>query len=38
MQSWDYANEGMYFVTICTKNRKNYFGDIVPSVDSQCIA
>lgn len=38
LQSWDYANEGMYFVTICTKNRKNYFGDIVPSVDSQCIA
>ncbi len=38
LQSWDYANEGMYFVTICTKNRKKYFGEIVPSVDTQCMA
>ena len=28
LQSWNYANEGMYFITICTKNRINYFGEI----------
>lgn len=28
LQSWDYASEGMYFVTICTKNREHYFGTI----------
>jgi REP element-mobilizing transposase RayT len=27
-QNWDYANEGAYFITICTKNRCHYFGDI----------
>lgn len=29
LQSWDYGNDGMYFVTVCTKNRKQYFGEIV---------
>lgn len=29
LQSWDYSNEGMYFITICTKNREHYFGEIV---------
>lgn len=29
LQNWNYANEAMYFVTICTKNRENYFGEIV---------
>jgi len=28
LPSWDYAREGMYFVTICTKGRECYFGDI----------
>lgn len=28
LQSWNYANEGIYFVTICTKDREPYFGDI----------
>ena len=28
MQNWDYASEGAYFITICTKNRKHYFGEI----------
>ncbi len=27
LKGWDYAN-GAYFVTICTKNRKHYFGNI----------
>lgn len=29
LQNWNYANEAMYFVTICTKNRANYFGKIM---------
>ncbi|MEZ4845344.1 MAG: diphosphomevalonate decarboxylase [Bacteroidia bacterium] len=33
---WDYANEAMYYVTICTKNRKNYFGKII--VEPQRVA
>ncbi|MBS1760644.1 MAG: transposase [Bacteroidetes bacterium] len=28
MQTWDYANDGAYFITICTKNREHYFGEI----------
>jgi len=34
LENWNYANAAMYFVTICTKNRKNYFGEIV---EKQCI-
>jgi len=25
---WDYGWNGAYFITICTKNRENYFGEI----------
>lgn len=25
---WDYSSEGYYYVTICTKNRENFFGII----------
>ena len=25
---WDYSNEGLYFITICTKDRIHYFGSI----------
>jgi len=28
LDTWDYSNPGWYFVTICTKNRKPYFGNI----------
>lgn len=28
LRSWNYASEGMYFVTICTKVGINYFGKI----------
>src|ERR1017187_761284 len=28
LQSWNYASEGMYFITICTKNREHTFGEI----------
>lgn len=32
LQNWNYANEAMYFVTICTQNRGNYFGEIVDTI------
>jgi len=28
LQNWDYSNNGYYFVTICTKNKDKYFGEI----------
>ncbi len=28
LQNWDYASNGHYFITICTKDRQNYFGEI----------
>ncbi len=28
LQHWDYANEGAYYITICTKDRIHYFGEI----------
>lgn len=28
-QNWDYAREGTYFITICTKNRRHFFGDVI---------
>jgi hypothetical protein len=27
LTSWNYNGEGMYFVTICTKNREHFFGE-----------
>ncbi|HTE00411.1 MAG TPA: hypothetical protein VK668_14055 [Mucilaginibacter sp.] len=29
LQTWDYAENAMYFITICTANRECYFGEIV---------
>jgi REP element-mobilizing transposase RayT len=29
LQTWDYGRNGAYFITICTKNRVHYFGEIV---------
>ncbi len=37
LQNWDYGSPGLYFITICTKNRECYFGDIT-TVETQCIA
>ncbi len=31
LKGWDYRNAGCYFVTICTKNRGHYFGQILES-------
>ena len=27
-QNWDYGNNAPYFITICSKNRFHYFGEI----------
>jgi len=29
LQGYDYSSPGFYFITICTKNRINYFGKII---------
>ena len=31
LQSWDYGSNGAYFITICTQNREQYFGEIINS-------
>lgn len=28
-KNWDYTSNGYYFVTICTRNRECFFGDVV---------
>ena len=28
LNNWDYSSKGYYFITICTKNRKHFFGNI----------
>ncbi|MDR3693899.1 transposase [Mucilaginibacter sp.] len=30
---WDYGSNGLYYVTICTKDRMHYWGDIVAEPD-----
>jgi REP element-mobilizing transposase RayT len=32
LQNWDYGFNGTYFITICTKNKKPYFGEIQNSI------
>lgn len=29
LQSWNYGFKGDYFITICTRNRKHYFGEVI---------
>ena len=29
LQNWDYGSHAAYFVTICTKHREHYFGEIL---------
>ncbi|MGQ7945927.1 transposase [Flavobacterium sp. WC2509] len=29
LKNWDYGQNGAYFITICTKNKKHFFGEIV---------
>jgi REP element-mobilizing transposase RayT len=28
LQNWNYGSQGLYFITVCTKNREHYFGKI----------
>ena len=35
LQTWNYADNGMYFITICTASRECFFGNIV---ETRCIA
>ncbi|MFA6458282.1 MAG: transposase [Patescibacteria group bacterium] len=28
LRNWDYSADGYYFITICTKNRENFLGEI----------
>jgi REP element-mobilizing transposase RayT len=28
-EGWDYSQAGYYFITICTKNREMFFGDVI---------
>lgn len=30
LKDWDYGSTGVYFITICTRNKINYLGDIIP--------
>jgi len=32
LKDWDYSSESAYFVTICTKGREHFFGEIVEGV------
>lgn len=34
LQYWNYANGGCYFITVCTKKHKHYFGSLVETL--QC--
>jgi REP element-mobilizing transposase RayT len=34
LRGWDYGANGCYVVTICTQNRKHYFGEIVKTVET----
>ena len=34
IQGYDYGSHGLYFVTICTKDRINYFGEIYAPVET----
>lgn len=29
LKNFDYSSSGYYFITICTKDRQEYFGDII---------
>jgi REP element-mobilizing transposase RayT len=31
---WDYSSAGFYFVTLCTQDRENYFGRIIPETQN----
>ena len=30
LKNWDYGRNASYFITICTKNRAHFFGEVNP--------
>ena len=34
LRHWDYSWNAFYFVTICTKNREHFFGDVLVGKDA----
>ena len=32
LKDYDYSSSGAYFITICTQNRRNFFGDVVGAI------
>jgi putative transposase len=32
LSSWDYSRPGSYFITICTKKRNHFFGEIINEI------
>ncbi len=36
LKDYDYSQTGYYFITICTKDKKNLFGEIVGADDPVC--
>jgi REP element-mobilizing transposase RayT len=34
VKNYDYGQAGAYFVTICTKNQKHFFGEVAPIVET----
>ncbi|WP_214071338.1 transposase [Mucilaginibacter sp. dw_454] len=35
LSNWDYGSHGLYYITICTKDRVPYFGDIISERDPE---
>jgi putative transposase len=33
LENWDYGSPGYYYVTICTKKHKHYFGEVIMAED-----
>jgi putative transposase len=38
LSNWDYGSHGLYYITICTKDRFHYFGEITSYRETQNIA
>ena len=34
LATWDYSAQSLYYVTICTKDRNHYFGEILPPTET----
>jgi len=32
LKEYDYSQEGLYFITICTQNREHLFGEIINDI------